>query len=182
MHEGETPRRQIHGEAKLGEAKKLLEDGIPVIPLPFLSPPVDPVIARWSPARAVASARRSWRELAGPGGRGCGNLYLGRRRAAAPRPARSEAVKRSPDRDRRASRPCSCAMRRLRRQGSKDPLRTIGPQKTWAETFASKRHRHLPCASPRSPKARGRGRQGGSDPSRPAWARPPPPPAAAMPT
>jgi len=37
MHEGETPRRQIHGEAKLGEAKKLLEDGIPVIPLPFLS-------------------------------------------------------------------------------------------------------------------------------------------------
>ncbi|ROT99063.1 DUF1178 family protein [Histidinibacterium lentulum] len=37
MHEGELPRRQIHGEARLGEAKKLLEDGIPVLPLPFLS-------------------------------------------------------------------------------------------------------------------------------------------------
>lgn len=35
MHEGETPKRQIHGEARLVDAKKLLEDGIPVAPLPF---------------------------------------------------------------------------------------------------------------------------------------------------
>jgi len=37
MHEGETPERQIHGEAKPAEAKKLVEDGIPVVPLPFMS-------------------------------------------------------------------------------------------------------------------------------------------------
>lgn len=36
MHEGETPKRQIHGEARLADAKKLVEDGIPVAPLPFL--------------------------------------------------------------------------------------------------------------------------------------------------
>lgn len=36
MYEGETPKRQIHGEARLAEAKKLIEDGIPVAPLPFL--------------------------------------------------------------------------------------------------------------------------------------------------
>ncbi|MCA0044087.1 DUF1178 family protein [Celeribacter litoreus] len=35
MHEGETPNRAIYGEAKLDEAKALLEDGIPVLPLPF---------------------------------------------------------------------------------------------------------------------------------------------------
>ncbi|WP_323716550.1 DUF1178 family protein [Paracoccus aminovorans] len=35
MHEGEAPARAIHGEAKLEDAKKLLEDGIPVAPLPF---------------------------------------------------------------------------------------------------------------------------------------------------
>ncbi len=35
MHEGEAPHRAIYGEAKLEEAKKLLEDGIPVAPLPF---------------------------------------------------------------------------------------------------------------------------------------------------
>lgn len=35
MHAGRTPERPIHGEAKLDEAKKLLEDGIPVAPLPF---------------------------------------------------------------------------------------------------------------------------------------------------
>lgn len=37
MHEGDSPERAIHGEAKPEEARKLLEDGVPVIPLPFLS-------------------------------------------------------------------------------------------------------------------------------------------------
>lgn len=36
MHEGASPERAIHGEAKLEDARKLLEDGVPVIPLPFL--------------------------------------------------------------------------------------------------------------------------------------------------
>ncbi|MEX0339797.1 MAG: DUF1178 family protein [Arenibacterium sp.] len=36
MHEGEAPERAIHGEARLDEAKKLVEDGVPVMPLPFL--------------------------------------------------------------------------------------------------------------------------------------------------
>ncbi len=36
MHEGLVPERSIYGEARLDEAKKLLEDGIPVAPLPFL--------------------------------------------------------------------------------------------------------------------------------------------------
>lgn len=36
MHEGATPERAIHGEAKLEEARALLDDGIPVTPLPFL--------------------------------------------------------------------------------------------------------------------------------------------------
>ena len=35
MHEGRSPERAIHGEAKLEEARQLLEDGIPVAPLPF---------------------------------------------------------------------------------------------------------------------------------------------------
>lgn len=38
MHEGNTPERAIHGEAKPDEARQLLADGIPVVPLPFLSP------------------------------------------------------------------------------------------------------------------------------------------------
>lgn len=37
MHEGEKPGRAIHGEAKLEEARKLIQDGIPVAPLPFRS-------------------------------------------------------------------------------------------------------------------------------------------------
>lgn len=37
MHLGETPERQIHGEARPEEAKKLIEDGIPVTPLPFVT-------------------------------------------------------------------------------------------------------------------------------------------------
>jgi hypothetical protein len=36
MHEGEAPERAIHGEARLDEARKLAEEGIPVMPLPFL--------------------------------------------------------------------------------------------------------------------------------------------------
>lgn len=35
MHLGEAPERAIHGEAKIEEAKALIEDGIPVLPLPF---------------------------------------------------------------------------------------------------------------------------------------------------
>lgn len=37
MHDGEMPKRSIHGEAKLEEARKLVEDGVPVMPLPFQS-------------------------------------------------------------------------------------------------------------------------------------------------
>ena len=35
MHEGEMPSRPIHGEARLEEARKLIEDRVPVAPLPF---------------------------------------------------------------------------------------------------------------------------------------------------
>ena len=35
IHEGDAPARSIHGEARADEAKKLLEDGVPVAPLPF---------------------------------------------------------------------------------------------------------------------------------------------------
>lgn len=35
MHTGDAPERSIYGEAKPDEAKSLIEDGIPVIPLPF---------------------------------------------------------------------------------------------------------------------------------------------------
>lgn len=35
MSEGETPARAIRGEAKLDEAKELIDDGIPVTPLPW---------------------------------------------------------------------------------------------------------------------------------------------------
>ncbi|SPF78219.1 DUF1178 family protein [Pseudoprimorskyibacter insulae] len=35
MHDGEQPQRAIHGEARGDEARKLLEDGVPVMPLPF---------------------------------------------------------------------------------------------------------------------------------------------------
>lgn len=35
MHDGETEKRSIIGQAGLQEAKSLLEDGIPVMPLPF---------------------------------------------------------------------------------------------------------------------------------------------------
>lgn len=36
MHEGRSELRSIHGEARPEEAKKLIEDGVPVAPLPFL--------------------------------------------------------------------------------------------------------------------------------------------------
>jgi len=36
MHDGLTPERPIYGEANLAEARKLAEDGIPVLPLPFI--------------------------------------------------------------------------------------------------------------------------------------------------
>lgn len=35
IHEGEAPERSIYGEARIDEAKQLLEDGVPVAPLPF---------------------------------------------------------------------------------------------------------------------------------------------------
>lgn len=36
IHEGTRPGRAIHGEARPEEAKALIEDGIPVAPLPFI--------------------------------------------------------------------------------------------------------------------------------------------------
>ena len=36
MHEGERPHRAIYGEARPDEARKLAEDGIPALPLPFI--------------------------------------------------------------------------------------------------------------------------------------------------
>lgn len=38
MHDGDAPTRSIHGEARIEDARKLLEDGVPVAPLPFLPP------------------------------------------------------------------------------------------------------------------------------------------------
>lgn len=35
MHEGAKPHRSIYGEAKPEDAKALIEDGVPVAPLPF---------------------------------------------------------------------------------------------------------------------------------------------------
>lgn len=36
IHDGDAPERAIYGEARLDEAKKLFEDGVPVTPLPFM--------------------------------------------------------------------------------------------------------------------------------------------------
>ncbi len=36
MHIGETPEQPIYGETSVEDAKKLLEDGVPVAPLPFI--------------------------------------------------------------------------------------------------------------------------------------------------
>ena len=35
MHAGDSPDRPIWGEARADDAKKLLDDGVPVMPLPF---------------------------------------------------------------------------------------------------------------------------------------------------
>ena len=36
IHAGEAPERSIYGEAEASEARQLLEDGVPVAPLPFM--------------------------------------------------------------------------------------------------------------------------------------------------
>ncbi len=43
MHDGDEPQATIHGHATVAEAKALLDDGVPVAPLPF---PVVPPAAR----------------------------------------------------------------------------------------------------------------------------------------
>jgi hypothetical protein len=35
IHDGDSPRRAIHGEATAQDARGLIEDGVPVLPLPF---------------------------------------------------------------------------------------------------------------------------------------------------
>ncbi|MGB3147299.1 MAG: DUF1178 family protein [Paracoccaceae bacterium] len=36
MHDGDSPVRAIYGEARAEEARAMLEDGVPVAPLPFI--------------------------------------------------------------------------------------------------------------------------------------------------
>ncbi|WP_108483606.1 DUF1178 family protein [Oceaniglobus ichthyenteri] len=36
MHLGDKPSRSIFGQAKPDEARKLVEDGVPILPLPFI--------------------------------------------------------------------------------------------------------------------------------------------------
>lgn len=36
MHDGDVPMRSIYGEARADEARKLIKDGVPVAPLPFM--------------------------------------------------------------------------------------------------------------------------------------------------
>jgi hypothetical protein len=36
IHDGDAPARSIYGEARLEEARRLIEDGVPVAPLPFV--------------------------------------------------------------------------------------------------------------------------------------------------
>lgn len=36
MHDGDVPSRSIYGEARADEARKLVEEGVPVTPLPFM--------------------------------------------------------------------------------------------------------------------------------------------------
>ncbi|MBD3765289.1 MAG: DUF1178 family protein, partial [Rhodobacterales bacterium] len=38
MHTGETPARPIWGEARPDEARALIDEGVPVAPLPFVPP------------------------------------------------------------------------------------------------------------------------------------------------
>ena len=35
MHLGEKPERSIYGQARLDQARELIEDGVPLMPLPF---------------------------------------------------------------------------------------------------------------------------------------------------
>lgn len=35
IHDGDAPERAIYGEARPEEAKRLIEDGVPIAPLPF---------------------------------------------------------------------------------------------------------------------------------------------------
>ena len=36
MHDGIIPEKAIYGEANIVQARRLIEDGIPVMPLPFI--------------------------------------------------------------------------------------------------------------------------------------------------
>jgi hypothetical protein len=36
IHAGDAPERVIHGEAKPDEARAMIDEGLPVAPLPFL--------------------------------------------------------------------------------------------------------------------------------------------------
>ncbi len=36
IHDGDAPARAIYGEARPDEARRLIEDGVPVAPLPFI--------------------------------------------------------------------------------------------------------------------------------------------------
>jgi hypothetical protein len=36
IHDGDAPERAIYGEARLEDARSLIEDGVPVAPLPFI--------------------------------------------------------------------------------------------------------------------------------------------------
>ena len=36
IHDGEKPDRAIYGQANAADAKKLVDDGVPVVPLPFI--------------------------------------------------------------------------------------------------------------------------------------------------
>lgn len=38
MHDGDIDQRAIYGEAKANDARALIEDGVPVAPLPFMPP------------------------------------------------------------------------------------------------------------------------------------------------
>ena len=43
MHLGETDQAPIHGQATLGEARALAEEGVPIAPLPFPVPPPEAI-------------------------------------------------------------------------------------------------------------------------------------------
>ena len=43
MHLGETDAKPIHGQATIGEAKALVDEGVPIAPLPFPVVPPDAI-------------------------------------------------------------------------------------------------------------------------------------------